>query len=402
MKPDEWVETTLGEVCGITIGRTPPRKESLYWTDDLALPFCSIADMTDRLVDPAREGVTEEAERDGKAKRVPAGSLLMSFKLTIGRVGFAARDLFPNEAIAWLKATNGSLDERYLALWLEGQDLTAGSGRAVMGSTLNSESMRSIAVRVPPLPVQRRIVDLVSAVDTHISNVKAEARVARELSVAILDECVERALASASLAPIEGLLKAKVTYGVLKPGDPDPQGVQLIRGQDIRDGGIVAEQVRTISSSLDDEYARSRVQGGDIVLILVGTPGEAALVPDHMSGANISRAVGRLRFVDGVAPDYMLGVLRSPWGQRLLHNQVRGAVQQMINLKELRVLEVPVPEIALQRELAQIMSSATAYPVALDGEASSLVAFRSRLLQSLLSREVEIPESYDELLAGVA
>ena len=83
---DGWEATTLGEVADLIVGRTPPRKDERYWTVDLERPFCTIADMGAIDVLPEREGVTEAAEIEGKAKRVPAGSLLMSFKLTIGRV----------------------------------------------------------------------------------------------------------------------------------------------------------------------------------------------------------------------------------------------------------------------------------------------------------------------------
>ncbi len=114
----DWAKKTLGEVAEITIGKTPPRKDPRYWTSDLERPFCTIADMDGRLIDPKREGVTALAESEGKAKRFPAGALLMSFKLTIGRIGFAAQDIFPNEAIAWLCTKSPNLDERFLALWL--------------------------------------------------------------------------------------------------------------------------------------------------------------------------------------------------------------------------------------------------------------------------------------------
>lgn len=127
----DWARTTLGDVASITIGRTPPRNESRYWTPDLERPFCTIADMTSWLISPDREGVTALAEEHGRAKRIPAGALLLSFKLSIGRVGFAARDLFPNEAIAWLQPDAARVVPEFLALWLQSHDLTESSGRAV-------------------------------------------------------------------------------------------------------------------------------------------------------------------------------------------------------------------------------------------------------------------------------
>jgi restriction endonuclease S subunit len=160
-----WLVRTLGDVADIRIGRTPPRKEARYWTTDLTRPFCTIADMDGRVIMPQGEGVTEVAVAEGKAKRVPAGSLLLSFKLTIGRVGFAGRDVFPNEAIAWVEPKVESLLSGYLGLWLGSADLEASTGRAVKGMTLNSASLRAIPVAIPPLAEQQRIVRLIDGLD---------------------------------------------------------------------------------------------------------------------------------------------------------------------------------------------------------------------------------------------
>ena len=188
----EWVETTLGDVAEIAIGRTPPTKEPRYWTEDLSRPFCTIADMSGRTIDPRRQGVSELAELEGKAKRVPKGALLMSFKLTIGRVGFAGRDLFPNEAIAWLRPVGSKLDDRFLALALESQDLSAGAGRAVKGNTLNSKSLRAICISHPSLTEQRRIVAVMSAVDAQTTALEAELDALRRVRTDVLNDILSQ------------------------------------------------------------------------------------------------------------------------------------------------------------------------------------------------------------------
>ena len=100
----------------------------------------------------------------------------MSFKLTIGRVGFAAVDLFPNEAIVHISVKPGvACSEKFLAFWLENQDHTAGASRAVKGNTLNKDSLSAIPVLLPPTPVQARVVDLMEHVDHHIASLDAEA-----------------------------------------------------------------------------------------------------------------------------------------------------------------------------------------------------------------------------------
>jgi len=182
-----WRETTLGEVTDISIGRTPPRSEKQYWSTSLDRPFCTIADMQGKWVIPCNEGVSELAEKTGKARRVPRGSLLFSFKLTIGRVGIAAVDLFPNEAIAVLEPT-GTVLRDYLALALEQSGAEERGSRAVKGVTLNREALKGLPILLPPLDEQRRIVEVVSSVDERLEAEEAELVALRHLRASLLED----------------------------------------------------------------------------------------------------------------------------------------------------------------------------------------------------------------------
>ena len=184
----EWNTVDLEEICDLQIGRTPSRDNPAYWTSDLDRPFCTIADMSGRLCTPKREGVTEAAEREGKAKRVPKDSLLMSFKLTIGRVAFAGCDLFPNEAIVAIDPRDDSVSREYLYLFLGSQDLTQGSGQAAKGKTLNRASLNRIKVLVPPVREQHRIVDLIAAIDMKIESLKSQVAAASVLRSGVLSD----------------------------------------------------------------------------------------------------------------------------------------------------------------------------------------------------------------------
>lgn len=174
---------TLGDVAEISIGRTPPRAEPDYWTTDLGRPFCSIADMTGLHVTPGREGITEKAVRDSKARLAPRGSLLMSFKLTVGRVGVAAVDLYPNEAIARIQPSSDRVSQDYLMYALQAIDYTNLTSAAVKGATLNARSLSALPIPALSIRDQRRVVDVVAAADKALSEdegVLAAMRSARE------------------------------------------------------------------------------------------------------------------------------------------------------------------------------------------------------------------------------
>jgi type I restriction enzyme S subunit len=187
-KGEDWVETTLGKVASLEIGRTPPRSNPNFWTADLTYPFCTIADMDSAQIDPAREGVTIEAIDSGKARLAKKGSLLMSFKLTIGRMGFAKRDLYPNEAIVRIEPDLRITSKEFLYYYLGQQDLSQGTGRAVKGSTLNSKSLAAIDLDLPPITEQLRVVDLVSSLDAEISATEDLIAATKTLRSGLLDD----------------------------------------------------------------------------------------------------------------------------------------------------------------------------------------------------------------------
>lgn len=181
-----WEQTTLGKIAHRTIGRTPPRKESKYWTDDIQMPFCTIKSMQDRANMSFSEGVTEEATSDKVAKLAPEGALLLSFKLSIGRVRFAPRDVYFNEAIAWIRPIESTAKKEFVALALENVDWDSLGSRAVKGKTLNSQSLDSVPIPLPPLHEQERMVETMNTLDETVEASRASLDRLRDLRPSML------------------------------------------------------------------------------------------------------------------------------------------------------------------------------------------------------------------------
>ena len=149
-----------------------------------------------------------------------------------------------------------------------------------------------------------------------------------------------------------------ITYGVVKPGDHDDlNGVRFIRGGDIAEGKINISNLRTITSEVSAGYKRTLLRGGEVVVSLVGNPGEAAVVPASLAGANIARQTGLVALRDDVDSRYVMYFLRSPGGRAELFAQTTGSVQQVINLANLKNIRVPLPDLTTQRKIAGILST---------------------------------------------
>jgi type I restriction enzyme S subunit len=156
--PAHWSWMRLPEVSTYLVGRTPPTKDPRYWGDD-AIPWVSISDMPNGgIVHKTSRTVTKEAADDVfRREPVPAGTILMSFKLTIGKVAVLGCDAYHNEAIISV-LPKAIVDKQYLFTFLP---MVAAGGEtkdAIKGATLNSDSLAKILVPLPPLAEQRCIV----------------------------------------------------------------------------------------------------------------------------------------------------------------------------------------------------------------------------------------------------
>lgn len=148
-----------------------------------------------------------------------------------------------------------------------------------------------------------------------------------------------------------------ITYGVVKPGDEDINGVKFIRGGDIANGKILIDNLRTITQEVSDQYKRTQLKGGELVISLVGNPGEVAIVPQELKGANLARQVGVVRLRNDIEKRFVKYFLISPLGKERLFAKSVGSVQQVINLSDLRDLEIYLPDAETQRRIADILSA---------------------------------------------
>ncbi|XDE64335.1 restriction endonuclease subunit S [Arthrospira platensis BEA 1257B] len=156
---------------------------------------------------------------------------------------------------------------------------------------------------------------------------------------------------------LQDLTESTITYGVVKPGMDDPSGVSFIRGGDITGHSIQVEKLRKISPIVSQQYKRTILQGGEILISLVGTIGQIAIVPNSLKGANIYRQIALVRLKPGIDTRFVRYFLLSPEGQNSLQSQIRGSVQNVINLKELKQVKVPLPPLDEQKAIAHILST---------------------------------------------
>ena len=198
------------------------------------------------------------------------------------------------------------------------------------------------------------------------------------------------------VSPISSLLEpnARITYGVVQPGRDDSFGVPFIRGGDIFDGKIDVDGLRKISIDVSERYGRTVLRGGEIVISLVGFPGEAAIVSRDLSGANIARQVALVRLSEDaeVCPEYLCHYLRSPQGKRLLLKDAIGSAQQVINLRDVNRFEFPLPSnVEEQSVISVALDDVDELLAGLDKLIAKKRDIKQATMQQLLTGKTRLP-----------
>ena len=151
---EDWDIRLFKDVFDLQMGKTPDRKNfSLFEGDNT---WVSIKDLDGKYISSSKECISDEAAKN--IKLVKRGTVIMSFKLTVGKTAIAGKDLYTNEAIMAFNLRNGyDIDASFLYYYLKNYRWE-GSNKAVMGITLNKATISKHKIAIPPKPTQLSIV----------------------------------------------------------------------------------------------------------------------------------------------------------------------------------------------------------------------------------------------------
>ena len=148
-----WKEGKLGDVAKIGIGRTPPRKETKWFsTSSLDVKWISIKDMGEQgvFIFNTTESLTNDAVETFKIPIIPPNTVVLSFKMTVGRIGITSEAMLSNEAIAhFILDDNSPISKEYLYIFLKlFKYETLGSTSSIVTS-INSAMIKEMDLIIP-------------------------------------------------------------------------------------------------------------------------------------------------------------------------------------------------------------------------------------------------------------
>ena len=181
-----------------------------------------------------------------------------------------------------------------------------------------------------------------------------------------------------------------ISYGVIKLGpEPKSGGVPTLRCSDVRPGFIDLAGVRKVQESIEADYARTRLEGGEVVINIRGTLGGVALVPDDLKGHNVAREVAVIPIAADLSGPFLVYLMLSPYFWDHIQSNLRGIAYKGLNLGILRSLPIPLPPIAEQHRIVAKVDALMALCDRLEAALTTADTTRARLLEALLHEALE-------------
>jgi len=158
------------------MGKTPARANSEYWTGN-GNKWISITDLSgyDKYVTQTKELISDLAVKESGIKPIPPNTVIMSFKLSLGKTAITTEAIYSNEAImAFIPTGKYQVLSDYYYYLLSSIDWNKGTNRAVMGATLNKATLSEFCVDVPPIETQKQIAATLDKVTDLINKRKQQ------------------------------------------------------------------------------------------------------------------------------------------------------------------------------------------------------------------------------------
>ena len=174
----------LRQAFDLQMGKTPARNRPDYWNGDHK--WISIADIGNagKFLTKTKESITEAGIDGSGIKVVPQGTVIMSFKLSIGKTAITSEDMYTNEAImAFIDNGKFAIDTDYLYHLCCGTNWTAGTNKAVMGLTLNKATLLEKEIPLPDINEQHEIATKLDKIDAIIAE--------RQQQLELIDQAVK-------------------------------------------------------------------------------------------------------------------------------------------------------------------------------------------------------------------
>ena len=410
--PEGWRTVRLDAIADVIGGSTPSRDRDEFWGGSIPWVVPSeITSLSGRCLTYTNECITEAGLQAAGLKILPAGSVLLTSRATIGAAAINTRPVATNQGFQNLVAKDGTN-----SVWLYYciSSMRRELDRRAAGSTfaeISRDNVRSLPILYPPLPEQRAIADVLDSIDVAIERTEAVIAATETLRDSLLHELLTRGVpgwhtewkdvpgigtipANWEVGRLGEVIMDGPTNGIYKPELDYGDGSPIIRINDFISGELVNhDRLRRVRVE-PQELQRYAVGEGEILINRVNSLshiGKTVLVPAVDEATLFESNMMKLKLNDRVHPKFGEIVLLSSFARRHFVARAKKAVQQAsINQQDVAALPFPLPSMPEQQTIVDFVQSVDRRIDASRIINVSLVQAKSTVADALLTGRIRL------------
>ena len=362
------MEYKLEDIFDLQMGKTPSRSNPEYWNSN-DHKWISIGDLSrcGKYIEDTKEYLSDKAVEESGISIIPAGTVVMSFKLSIGKTAIIPEPMYSNEAIMSFRDKHViDILPDYTYYMLSSRDWDTGTNKAVMGKTLNKATLSKIKVKVHGIAEQKEIVRVLDKLNAVIEARQMEIQKLEDLIKARFVEMFGDLADPACKWEKCRLVDACSNSDDIKCG---PFGTQLGKDEYTEEGVSVWEipqinsEFKTLPTHFVTEEKAAALNAysiipGDIAMSRKGNVGRCAVFPATFENGIIHSDVLRIRLDKAkVLPEFMMRQLHYSGDiQHQIELVSSGAIMAGINVTKLKQIYVYLPPIDLQGKFVEFIA----------------------------------------------
>ena len=343
----------LRQAFDLQMGKTPARNRPDYWNGDHK--WISIADIGNagKFLTKTKESITKAGIDGSGIKVVPQGTVIMSFKLSIGKTAITSEDMYTNEAImAFIDNGKFAVDTDYLYHLCCGTNWTAGTNKAVMGLTLNKATLLEKEIPLPDINEQHEIATKLDKIDAIIAE--------RQQQLELIDQAVKsrfiELFGDCDLThPQESWVTIKEIGSVVGGATPKTDHDEYWGGsyrwitpaELDADSGYIYDSVRKLTKAGVESCSLQEMPVGTVILSSRAPIGKVAIAGNTFY---CNQGFKNIICKEGITPRYLYTVLLL--NVEYLNSLGRGATFKEISKGIVESIRIPVPSMELQEQFA--------------------------------------------------
>ncbi|BEO89488.1 restriction endonuclease subunit S [Fusobacterium nucleatum] len=347
----------MGDIFILQMGKTPLRENKLYW-DKGNYNWISISDMnfSEKYISFTKEKITDFAIKKSGIKIIPKNTVIMSFKLSIGKVKIVNEDIYSNEAImAFIPKEDIFIDENFLYHSLKSVRWNEGINKAVKGLTLNKNLISQKEIFLPDLTTQKEITNNLDTIDNLLELRKKQLNYLKELGKSLFTRMF------GDIRNNSFNWKQVKLQDVCSSIVRGPFGSSLKKEFFVKNGYKVYEQKNAIKQSanlgeyyIDEkkfkELQRFECKVGDIIMSCSGTVGKLFQLPENSEKGIINQALCKFSLNNKIKSTYFLKYLEKVIGNIELNGS---GIKNISSVSYIKKIDINLPPIELQNKFAE-------------------------------------------------